>query len=280
MQRGLIAALVVVVVAAALTAGAVLISRADDDEASAESIKVTSPTASVGISSVGVATGTAQPIARLPGITVLGVGAVEVKSDVALVRLAVGSGSGFSDSDGSAELIEEKQLEPVVDALVDAGARKDDIYVNTFTGTSFGPSEGAALLTIEWPRPQEVKELLDAAQRAVRKQTGFNLQQVSVTFLRDDCDGPEEKATDAALADARKRAERLASLSDMKVGRLISVSEAASAGSLAGYGPQRCGVDAARSSGELGLVYGQAGTATADEVMVTATLEVTFALEQ
>jgi uncharacterized protein YggE len=253
----------------------VLVSRGDGDEASAEAIKVTPSGGSVGIVSGGGAT--AQPVSRLPGITVLGMGDVEVKSDVALVRLTVGSGSD-SFSGGSVELIDEKQLRPVVDALVDAGAKQDDIYVNTFTG--YGSSEGAAQLTIKWSRPQEMNKLLAAAQRAIRKQTGFDLSAVSVNFLRDDCDGPEAKATAAALADARGRAERLASLSDQKVGRLISVSEAGSAGSLIGYGPQRCGVDAALASGGLGLFDYQTGTSTADEVMVSTTLEVTFALDE
>ncbi len=274
MKRALIIALAVALMAAGLTTGAVLVFRGDDDDASEESIRVTPATSSLGIYSTEV--GTAEPIARLPGITVLGLGEAEVKPDVALVRLTVGSGSAFGGSDGSVELIDEKELEPVVDALVDAGASKDDIYVNTFSG-SYGPSEGAAVITLKWPRPQEVKELLAAAQRAIRKQTDFNLQQVSVIFARDDCDGPEERAIGAALADARERAQRLASLSNAKLGRLIAVSEAGSGGYLAAFAPQRCGV------GELlapGFFEYQAAAATADEVTLTTTLEVTFALER
>jgi hypothetical protein len=244
-------------------------------KASQAPIRVTPPAGSSSI--VGIGQSSADPIARLPGITVLGLGQVEVKPDVAMVRLTVGSGSAFGGSDGSVELIDEKELEPVVEALVDAGAPRDEIYINTYSGFAYGPSEGAALITLKWPRPKEVKEILAAAQRAIRKQTDYNLQQVSVSFGRDDCDGPEEKAMDAALADARERAERLASLSRAKLGRLIAVSEAGSGGYLAPFAPQRCGV------GDLltpGLFEYQAATATADEVTVTTTLEVTFALER
>ena len=81
----------------------------------------------------------------------------------------------------------------------------------------------------------------------------------------------------AALADARERAERLASLSQAKLGRLIAVSEAGSGGYLAAFAPQRCGVSDLLAPG---LFEYQAATATADEVTVTTTLEVTFALER
>lgn len=214
--------------------------RGDGDEASGEPIQVTPPTSSLDVYSTGQ--GTAEPIARLPGITVLGFGEVEVKPDVALVRLTVGSGSAFAGSDESVKLVDEKELEPIVEALVDAGTPKDDIYVNTFSASGYGSSEGAALITLKWPQPQEVKEILVAAQRAIRTQTDFNLQQVSVIFARADCDGPEKEAMGAALADARERAERLASLSHAKLGRLIAVSEAGSGGYLAAFAPQRCGV--------------------------------------
>ncbi len=264
---------VIVLVLAGLTIAAVLALRGDGDEASGEPIRVTPQTGSIGITSTGVSTG--EPIARLPGITVLGLGEVEVKPDVAVVRLTVGSGSSFSGSDESVELIDEEELEPVVEALVDAGAPEDDIYVSTFS-TPYGLSEGAALITFKWPKPQDVKEILRKAQDAIRKQTKYNLQQVAVSFGREKCEGPEEKAMDVALADARARAERLAALSDAKLGDLIAVSEAGSGGYLAALTPQRCGIDEQLVPG---LFEYQAISGTADEVKVMATLEVTFALE-
>jgi uncharacterized protein YggE len=128
-----------------------------------------------------------------------------------------------------------------------------------------------------WPRPREVKKILTTAQRAIRKETDYNLQDVAVAFMRGECDAPEQKATRAALVDARKRAERLASLSHAKVGRLNAVSESTSAASLAYFAPQRCGVSNPLG---LGLFEYQAAAATPDEITLTTTLEVTFALEQ
>src|SRR6266536_3371541 len=79
----------------------------------------------------------------------------------------------------------------------------------------------------------------------------------------------------AALADARKRAERLAALSHAKLGQLVAVSEATSNSYLSLFTQQRCGVDTSAPA----LLDYQAGAATADKMTVSATLEVTFALE-
>jgi uncharacterized protein YggE len=273
-RRPLIVVLVLVVIAAAAVIAAVLSFRGDGDKASEEPIRVTPSSSSFGIFG-GTAGSTAQPISRLPGITVIGSGEVEVKPDTALVRLTVGSGSAFQGSDGDVELVDEKDLEPVVNALVDAGAPKDDIYVNTFGG-SFGPNEGAAVIILKWPRPQDVKEILSTAQRSVRKETNYNLQAIAVVFMREDCDGPEEKAMRDALADARKRAERLAALSDAKLGRLIAVSEAAAGDPLTAFTTQRCGIAELLAPG---LFEYQSASATAEEITVTSTLEVTFAVQ-
>jgi uncharacterized protein YggE len=273
-RRPLIVVLVLVVLAAAAVIAAVLSFRGDGDKASEEPIRVTPASGSIGL--FGTAGSTAQPLARLPGITVIGSGEIEVKPDTALVRLTVGTGSAFQGSDGNVELIDEEDLEPVVNALADAGAPKDDIYVNTFAG-SFGSNEGAAVIILKWPRPQDVKEILSTAQRSVRKETNYNLQAIAVAFMREDCDGPEEKAMRDALADARKRAERLAALSDAKLGRLIAVSEATASDPLSALTTQRCGVAELLAPG---LFEYQSGSATAEEITVTSTLEVTFAVEQ
>jgi uncharacterized protein YggE len=276
--RALVIASVALVVAA-IAAAAVLVFRDDGDEKKAEPIRIAPAGASIayGSSSAGA---TAQPVARLPGITVVGTGEVEVKPDTALVRLTIGSGSGrvFPGSGEGVELIDEDDLEPVVDAVVDAGAPRDEVYVDTFNGSNFGPGEGAAVITLEWPNPHDVRKLLTAAQREIRK-TSYSLQDVAVAFMREDCDDADEKTANAALADARKRAERLASLSNAKLGPLISVSEATSSSSLSllsGLTQQRCGVE----SSAPGIIEYQSGAATADKLKVSTTLEVTFALER
>jgi hypothetical protein len=200
-----------------------------------------------------------------------------VKPDTALVRLTVGSGSAFDGPDRTVKLVDEKKLEPIVEALVDAGAPEDDVYVNTFGGSTFGPDEDAAVIVVEWPRPRDVHAVLAAAQRAIRKKTDFDLQAVAVAFARDDCAGPEEKAMRAALADARERAARLASLSHAKLGRLVAVSEAPSGGALSLFAPKGCGVPELSTPG---LFEYQSAAASADKITVTSTLEVTFALER
>jgi uncharacterized protein YggE len=267
-------ALVAVLVLAALAVGTVLAFRSGDgSEAGDEPIRVTPGTSGISVIS-SESRATAGPVARLPGITVLGVSEVEVKPDVAVVRLAVGSGSGFSDGD-SVQLVDEKELDPVVDALVAAGVDEDEVYVNSFSGGSYGPGDSAALITFEWSRPTEVKSALSVAQDAVRKKTDLNLESVSVSFVRESCDGPDAEGTEAALADARERAEKVATLSGVKLGDLIAVSEAPAGGYLA-YAPQRCGVGNLTS----GLLNYLGSAETAEEITLTTALEVTFALER
>jgi hypothetical protein len=71
-SRALILALVVALLVGGLATGVVLRLRGDGDEASKEPIRVTSPAITAEVYSTGA--GTAQPVARLPGITVLGFG--------------------------------------------------------------------------------------------------------------------------------------------------------------------------------------------------------------
>ncbi len=279
MRRALVILLVLILVGG-LAAAVVFAFRGDSDEAKGEPIRITSP--AVNVSSYGsVGAGpTSEPVARLPGITVIGSGKVEVKPDTALVRLTVGSGSGpvsaFPGNGGrTVELADEDKLDPVVDALVDAGAPRDEIYVNPFGGSNIGPDEAAVVITLEWPRPKDVRDLLRTAQRSIDKETDLSLEDVAVAFMREDCDDPDEQAANAALADARKRAERLAALSHAKLGQLVAVSEATSNSYLSLFTQQRCGVDTSAPA----LLDYQAGAATADKMTVSATLEVTFALE-
>jgi uncharacterized protein YggE len=275
-RRALVIVLVLLVIAA-LAAGAVLVFRGDSDAAKAEPIRIASPTGS--FSSYVSGTGaTSEPVARLPGITVIGTGEVEVKPDLALIRLTVGAGSQavrtFPGTGETVALIDEDKLDPIVDELVDAGAPRDEIYIDPFGGSSFGPDNPAAVITLEWPKPQNVREILTTAQRAIRK-TEFGLEDVAVIFMREDCDDPDQQTANAALADARKRAERIASLSHAKLGQMTAVSEASSGGYLSLFTQQQCGADA-----PLGALEYQAAAATADKMKVSTTLEVTFALDR
>jgi uncharacterized protein YggE len=269
---------VILIVALILGLGAavavlVVATRGEGRDTREVPIRVTPPGGSFN-EVYGTASATAEPIARLPGITVIGSGKTEVKPDTAIVRMTIGSGSGFDASDGPVKLIGEHKLDPVVDALVAAGAARDDIYVSTLGG-SFGPDENAAVVAAEWPQPENVNKLLAAAQRAVRNDTPYNLQDVSVTFRRKDCDGPSEVVAREALADARKRAERVAALSHAKLGRLIAVSEAPSSAGFSTLVASTCGVGDVLSPAYLEY---QLSPGTPHKVPVTTTLEVTFAL--
>ena len=265
----LIAAAVLI---AAAIAGAAIFAREDDD-APDETIELT-PSRS-GVSSFGIArSSTPQPLARLPGITVLGTGNVRAAPDTAIVRLQVGSGPRFGSPDQEIALVDEDDLEPVVDALADAGTPREAIDVNAFGGESYG-NDGAAQIVARSPRPGNVRALLAAAQSALRKETDYNLQDVAVAFVLERCEDAEARATSEALADARERAERLARLAGAKLGRVIAVSESPGGTAFAPYFVSTCGDPEATVTP---LFEFQAASGNAEEITIRTTLEVTFAV--
>ena len=274
MKRRRLALLFTVTLAVAAGVAALLYvdRRGDDGDDADERIELTRPAGSLSI--VGASASTAQPVARIPGITVIGTGDVEVEPDAALVRLTVGSGSRFGDPDESVALVDEAELEPVVDAVAEAGAPRDEIDVNVFPAEPYD-DDGAAQITAKWPRPRDLKPLFAAAQRALRTETEYNLQGIGVVFTVGDCDAAEAQASAAALADARTRAERLAKLSDAKLGRVIAVSEATTASALVPYAASACEAEETAATPYFEF---QASSGDADEVTVTSTLEVTFAV--
>lgn len=210
---------------------------------------------------------------NLPGITVVGVGEAKGVPDRAIMRLTVGSGNEFSGPEGvAAELIEERELEPVVQALKAAGAPADTIKVNTYAASPYSGFGSSGQITLNWPRPKEIDKAIEAAQDVVRAKTRFSLQSVEALFTTRSCASLEERAWKAALADARKRAARLAALTGAGVGPVISVSEAPGASA----GLQGCQALRALPPANFGPSFSDG---TPDSVKVSVSLQVTFAFK-
>lgn len=232
--------------------------------------------------SVDVAVGPdgAPPVVgpNLPGITVVGAGETKGVPDRAILRLTVGSGNEFSGPEGVAsKLIEERELEPVVQALKKAGAPGETITVNTYASSPYSGFGNAAQITLTWPQPREIDKAIEAAQGVIRAKTRFSLQNVEALFTTKSCVSLEDKAWRSAIADARKRATRLAALTGATTGPVIAVSEApgASSGYL-GSGSQGCQALRALPPSFLtpSLTEG-----TPDAVKVSVSLQVTFAFK-
>jgi uncharacterized protein YggE len=220
----------------------------------------------------------AQPVVvpDLPGLTVVGSGEAKGTPDQVILRLTVGSGNEFSGPGGVAdEPIEEAEIEPVVAALREAGALEGSISVNTYAPSPYGGFGDAARLTLTWPRPHDIDKAIDAARDVVRARTRFGLQNAETLFTTKNCASLEEKAWKAALADARRRAGRLAALTEAEVGPVISLSEeAAVASPYFDSGLQGCRALRELPPPDFGVSLGEG---TPDAVTVNVSLRVTFA---
>ena len=213
------------------------------------------------------------PAAALPGITVLGTAERSTKPDRALVGLTIGSGSSFSSNGPTFDLVEQSAIDPLVAALNKAGA--EQISVDRFGQGLYGQG-AAAQISFTLTHPDAVDKVLAAAQEAVRKHTNYDLEAAEVIFALSNCPAVEQTAWNAALADAAARAQRLASLSGLKLGSILAVSEAAISPSP--YAPASSGCQALRLPTAANLVLPSTVENTQDKVTVAVTLQVTYAL--
>jgi Protein of unknown function (DUF541) len=174
-----------------------------------------------------------------------------------------------------------EQLDPIVQALVDGGVASDAITVNVpdtnemFLGPG-SPETGEILAEVSNPEEQQLADLVDAARQAAR---GANLSvfHVGAAFEASDCATLTQQAREAAVADARARAEGLAQAVGTALGDLIQAAETPY------YGPESGGSCA--PEGTDPGTYGPYGPGTypaydpgdAAEAFVLAQVTLTFA---
>jgi len=92
--------------------------------------------------------------------------------------------------------------------------------------------------------------------------------QLATTFGLDDCSEPESRAQNAAFADARARAQRVAAAAGVKLGAVLSVNESF------GFAPTPCR-DWQATGSPGGGAYDSYGPL---EVPITVGITVTFAI--
>jgi uncharacterized protein YggE len=154
-----------------------------------------------------------------PGqITVSGRGVVRVHADVlhfdaTLVPANLRQPTS-SDVDGAAEAVAK--------ALRDAGVS------DASTGFSGNVVNGPRLVSgsLRKPTREAVDALVKRGNSAAAPFPGVTLQNIAFNLSVDDCGGPESRAQDAALGDARARAERVARAAGLRLGPIVAVNEA------------------------------------------------------
>jgi hypothetical protein len=174
------------------------------------------------------ATSTTNVTTQPTGISVSGEGKVTVAPDLAVVRLGVEAKAGTvrKARDDAA-----KAMDAVMAALTSKGVDKKDIQTQRFNvypysernikGVEEKGFQVSNVVVAKIRKIDDVAEIIDAVVLA-----GGDLTRVeSLTFTVDDPSPFEAQAREKAMADAKSKAERLASLANVRLGKPTYISE-------------------------------------------------------
>ena len=241
-------------------------------------------------SSVGTGTNMAEQAAPAAygsdgtGIWVSGQGTISLDPDLAMLDFGVEvNAPSVSEANSQAATA----MDAIIEALKERGVKDEDIQTNRFSVT---------------PRYRYVEEEMDGVRTGRDVLTGYRVRNNATVKLRDldvigevidevvtaggdvvrinrinfTLEDPKPKMSELremAVADAKSKAEHLAELSEVSVGRLIYISEGAVAPSLGGFG-----------GGGFGLAYAQEAMALAapsvsgGEVTLSLSVQAGFAI--
>jgi uncharacterized protein YggE len=168
------------------------------------------------------------PAAPTEGISVSGSGSAFGAPDVAVLQLGV---SVLKPSVAEAREQAASAMQDVLDSMKDAGVEEKDIQTTRFSvQAEYDYDRGEQelrgfrvtnIVTAKLRDIDETGEVLDGAVKA-----GGDLVEVqSVNFTIDDPEDLREEARREAVEDARQKAETLAELAGVKLGKPLSISE-------------------------------------------------------
>jgi uncharacterized protein YggE len=166
------------------------------------------------------------------GITVTGYGVASVEADSAFLELYFGGyavpvpGTG-ADSGGveyrSEASIAEADLQPVIDALVDAGVAREDIEL--LGGTYYDYYSSNATLRVTVRNIDDLENLVAVAAEASAELVDIYLQGTYVSYTVADCAALAEAALTEAVADARERGAALAGALGVTLGEVVAATD-------------------------------------------------------
>ena len=216
----------------------------------------------------GISPSTSEAVQRI--ITVVGVGQVSLAPDIGQINVGV-EARAPTVSETKAEI--DRQMAAIVETLRALGVADKDMQTSQYSihyerepvvrespGASTGAYRVSSMLRLTVRDVEQVGTVLDAAVEA-----GAN-QVYGVQFTVSDDDKWQSEAREAAMADARSRAEELARLAGVTLGQVISVSEVIGGSPIPVY----------RAAAEL--AYGGGGIAPG-ELELSAQVQVTYAIQ-
>lgn len=188
------------------------------------------------------------------GIWVSGVGTLSLSPDLALLELGVDTrAANISEANSQASAA----MDAMIEALKARGVKDEDIQTSRFS---------------VYPRYEYVEEEIDGVRTGREVLTGYRVRNNATVKLRDldevgevidevvtaggddvrisgidfTLEDPKPKMAELremAVSDAKAKAEHLAQLSDVSVGRLIYISEGAVGPSIGGFAGDGYGFD-------------------------------------
>ncbi len=168
------------------------------------------------------------PSAQDKAIMVTGIGIVKAKATRAEARLTVGE--DFPLDAGTPppkpKTITEKDLAAIVNGLVQAGFKRDQITTRIggdIEDETLG--QGVILVSLDKPTSDGLDRLLKTAKTTAEAQT-LSVIQSQVTYSTSSCQALEQQAYEKAIQDAAWRAEAIAKATRQTLSPTPSVAEA------------------------------------------------------
>jgi Protein of unknown function (DUF541) len=189
----------------------------------------------------------AQPVTgQLPGIVTVGYGVASAPVATASLQFLLGPSAFYGMTMPMPDAVEampgtpgpemgqmpqatltDDQLDPIVEDLVAAGAPEGAVEVTVPAASDmFGPGAEIAEIRIDLDQPEA--GLVDGLVQAVRDAAppyGLAVLHMGARYEPADCAALTQKAREAAIADARTRAEGLAQGLGVTLGDLVQASE-------------------------------------------------------
>ncbi len=219
-----------------------------------------------------------QTVPNESTITVSGYGSASAPADEVFVRLTTGGESSYGPSGPEFEPMDERDMQTMVDLLVEAGVDEETVFTDSFARSNYG-SYPAGEVSFTYGEPGNLNEFLGDYQSEMESSRGPQVGAGAAIFLIDDCAATETEAIQMALEDARSRAERMAAEAGVELGEIVSLSEGPS-GAIDVFGASSTGgcaaIEAATRQSSFGI--GGPGLNSADRVDVSVVVQVVYAM--
>jgi uncharacterized protein YggE len=171
------------------------------------------------------------PVSDRQGIMVFGQGQVRLPADRARIELTLVQASTPSTSKPTPtpKPITKQSLQPIVDAIAAWGVPAKDIEVNveikSTTPVPFNFTKPKISFEVDKPNRTRVATIINQLKDVAKEKAQVSVEAVNVGYAVKDCQSITTAAYQAAIKDARLRADAIATALKVKLSEVPTVSE-------------------------------------------------------